>query len=175
MRYLHFNWLLFFHVILFLHCLTRRPGAASAVMRALYWTAVVKRELNWKSKLSIYQSICDPTLTYSHELWEVTQRMRFQIQSAGMSFFRRAARLRRVSRFLGHVMLVTDPEVGGENCWRDYTSNLDWEHLGIPQEELENVIGEKDVRTVTWPPWNQQKMGGWITPLHIFDTVHVTN
>lgn len=131
-------------------------------MRALYWTAVVKRELSWKSKLSSYQSIYDPTLTYSYELWEATQRLRFQIQSAEMSFFHRVARLLRVSRFLGHVILVTDPGVGRENCWGDYTSNLDWEHLGIPQEELENVIGEKDIWTVTWPRETSRK---WVDGL----------
>jgi len=31
--------------------------------------------------------------------------------------------------------------------WRDYISLLAWECLGIPQEELEGVIGERDV----WP------------------------
>ena len=27
--------------------------------------------------------------------------------------------------------------------WRDYISQLAWERLGVPQEELENVAGEK--------------------------------
>ena len=35
---------------------------------------VVKRELSWKAKLSIYQSIYIPTLTCGHELWIVTER-----------------------------------------------------------------------------------------------------
>lgn len=38
------------------------------------WTVVVKRELSQKEKLSIYQSIYVPTLTYGHELWVVTER-----------------------------------------------------------------------------------------------------
>jgi len=46
----------------------RRIGAASAVMRALYRSLVVKRELSRKAKLSIYRSIYVPTLTYGHEL-----------------------------------------------------------------------------------------------------------
>lgn len=29
--------------------------------------------------------------------------------------------------------------------WRDIISPLAWEHLGIPQEELEKVAKEKDV------------------------------
>ena len=36
----------------------RRTGA---VMRALYWSVVVKRELSRKAKLSIYRSIYVPT------------------------------------------------------------------------------------------------------------------
>ncbi|MDF4367610.1 hypothetical protein P3387_26150, partial [Vibrio parahaemolyticus] len=41
----------------------RRIGAASAVMRALNRSVVVKRELSQKAKLSIYRSIFVPTLT----------------------------------------------------------------------------------------------------------------
>ncbi|KAI3357129.1 hypothetical protein L3Q82_015603 [Scortum barcoo] len=43
----------------------RRIGAASAVMRSVYRTVVVKKELSQKAKLSIYRSIYAPT---SH-LW----------------------------------------------------------------------------------------------------------
>jgi len=57
----------------------RRIGAVSAVMRGLYWSIVVKR------------SIYVPTLTYGHELWVVTERMRLPIQAAEMSFLRRVA------------------------------------------------------------------------------------
>ena len=49
----------------------RRIGAASAVMRTLHGSVVVKRELSRKPKLSIYQSIFIPALTYGHELWVV--------------------------------------------------------------------------------------------------------
>jgi len=52
----------------------KRIGAASAVMWGLYWSVLVKRELSWKMKLSIYRSIYIPTLTYGHELWVVTER-----------------------------------------------------------------------------------------------------
>ena len=61
-------------------------GAASALMQALYWTVVVKRELSQKAKLSIYQSFYIPTFTYGHNLWGVTKRMRSWIQAAKMSF-----------------------------------------------------------------------------------------
>ncbi|XP_056158173.1 casein kinase II subunit alpha isoform X2 [Lampris incognitus] len=50
----------------------RRIGAALAVMRMLYQTVVVKRELSQKAELSIFV----PTLTDGHELWVVTKRVR---------------------------------------------------------------------------------------------------
>ncbi len=68
-------------------------GVASTVMQALHRTVVVKRELSWKAKLSIYQSISVPTLTYGHELRVMTERMRLRIQAAKMSFLRRVAGL----------------------------------------------------------------------------------
>ncbi len=45
---------------------------ASAVMWTLNRSVVVKRELSRKAKLSIYQSIYIPTLTYGHEFWVMT-------------------------------------------------------------------------------------------------------
>ena len=69
----------------------RRFGVASAVMRAMYQTIVMKMELSQKAKLSIYLSIYALTLTYGHELWVVTERMRSLIQAAEMSFLCRAA------------------------------------------------------------------------------------
>ncbi|KAI3371037.1 hypothetical protein L3Q82_023518 [Scortum barcoo] len=69
----------------------RRIGAASAVMRSVYRTVVVKKELSRKAKLSIYRSIYVPTLTYGHELWVMTERTRSRIQAAEMSFLRRVA------------------------------------------------------------------------------------
>ena len=53
-----------------------RVGAAGAVLHALHRTVVTKRELSQKAKLSIYRSIFGPTLTYGHERWVITNRMR---------------------------------------------------------------------------------------------------
>ncbi|KAK3509359.1 hypothetical protein QTP70_030004 [Hemibagrus guttatus] len=61
------------------HEIDRRIGAAAAVMRSMYRSVVVKKELSRKAKLSIYQSIYVPTLTYGHELWVMTERMRVKI------------------------------------------------------------------------------------------------
>ncbi|KAK3533211.1 hypothetical protein QTP70_013614 [Hemibagrus guttatus] len=69
----------------------RRIGAVAAVMRSMYRSVVVKKELSRKAKLSIYQSIYAPTLTYGHELWVMTERVRSQIQVVEMSFLRRVA------------------------------------------------------------------------------------
>ncbi|KAK3543929.1 hypothetical protein QTP70_031842 [Hemibagrus guttatus] len=69
----------------------RRIGAAAAVMRSMYRSVVVKKELSRKAKLSIYQSIYAPTLTYGYELWVMTERVRSRIQAAEMSFLRRVA------------------------------------------------------------------------------------
>ncbi|KAK3545938.1 hypothetical protein QTP70_016959 [Hemibagrus guttatus] len=41
----------------------------------MYRSVVVKQELSRKAKLSIYQSIYAPTLTYGHELWVMTERV----------------------------------------------------------------------------------------------------
>ncbi|KAK3518470.1 hypothetical protein QTP70_000905 [Hemibagrus guttatus] len=88
----------------------RRIGAAAAVMRSMYRSVVVKKELSWKAKLLIYQSIYVPTLTYGHELWVMTERVRSWIQAAEMSFLRRVA---------GHSL-------------RDRVrSSVTWEGLGV--------------------------------------------
>ncbi|KAK0132474.1 putative uncharacterized transposon-derived protein F52C9.6 [Merluccius polli] len=63
------------------------------VMRTLHGSVVVKRELSRKAKLSIYQSIYVPALTYGHELWVMTERTRSRVQAAEMSFLRRVAGL----------------------------------------------------------------------------------
>ncbi|KAK3529694.1 hypothetical protein QTP70_033672 [Hemibagrus guttatus] len=68
------------------HEIDRQIGAAAAVMQSMYRSVVVKKELNRKAKLSIYQSIYVPTLTYGHELWVMTERVRSWIQAAEMSF-----------------------------------------------------------------------------------------
>ena len=62
--------------------INRLIGGASAVMRTLKRSIVVKRELSKKEKLSIYRSNYIPTLAYGHELWVLTERMKSQINSA---------------------------------------------------------------------------------------------
>ncbi|KAK0150407.1 Craniofacial development protein 2 [Merluccius polli] len=164
----------------------RRIGAASAVMRTLHGSVMVKRELSRKAKLSIYQSIYVPALTYGHELWVITERTRLRVQAAEMSFLRRVAELslrdrvrssvireelgvdplllrveRSQMRWLGHLVRMPPGRLPGEvfrarptgrrpwgrprTRWRDYLSRLAWERFGIPQEELDEVAGEREV------------------------------
>ncbi|KAK0145403.1 Actin-binding LIM protein 3 [Merluccius polli] len=90
----------------------RRIGAASAVMRTLHGSVVVKRELSRKAKLSIYQLIYVPALTYGHELWVVTERTRSRVQADEMSFLRRVAGLSLRDRVRSSVIreeLGVDP------------------------------------------------------------------
>ena len=53
-----------------------RIGKAGAVMRELYRTIVTKRELSRRAKLAVFKEIYLPTLTYGHESWVMTERMR---------------------------------------------------------------------------------------------------
>lgn len=57
----------------------RCTGAASAVIQALYQV---------ETKISVYQSVYFPVLTYGHYLWVVTERKESWIQVAKMSFLR---------------------------------------------------------------------------------------
>ncbi|KAK3564684.1 hypothetical protein QTP86_024812, partial [Hemibagrus guttatus] len=163
----------------------RRIGAVTAVMRSMYRSAVVKKELSRKAKLLIYQSIYVPTLTYGHELCVMTERVRSRIQAAKMSFLRMVVgrslrdRVRRSVtqeelgveplllhiergqlRWLEHLFRMPPGCLPGEvfracptgkrprgrprTRWRDYVSQLAWECLGVPPEELEEVSGERE-------------------------------
>ena len=69
--------------------LDTRIGKASAVMRALHYSVIMKRELSKKAKLSIFKAVFVPILTYGHESWVMTERMRSQVQASEMRFLRR--------------------------------------------------------------------------------------
>ena len=58
-------------------------------MRALHYSVVMKRELSKKAKLSIFKAVFVPILTYGHESWLMTERMRSQVQASEMRFLRR--------------------------------------------------------------------------------------
>ena len=55
-------------------------------MRALHYSVVMKRELSKKAKLSIFKAVFVPILTYGHESWVMTKRVRSQVQASEMRF-----------------------------------------------------------------------------------------
>ena len=66
-----------------------RIGKASAVMRELQRSVVMKRELSKSAKLAVFKTIFIPILTYGHESWILTERVRSQVQAAEMRFLRK--------------------------------------------------------------------------------------
>ena len=58
-------------------------------MRALHYSVVMKRELSKKLKLSIFKAVFVPILTYDHESWLMTERVRSQVQASEMRFLLR--------------------------------------------------------------------------------------
>ena len=69
--------------------LDTQTDKAGAVMRALHYSAVMKRELPGKSKLSIFKTGFVPILIHGHESWVMTEKMRSQVQASEMRFLRR--------------------------------------------------------------------------------------
>ena len=70
--------------------LDTRISKASAVMRALHYSVVMKRELSKKAKLSVFNAVFVPILTYGPESsWVMTKRMRSQVQASEMRFLQR--------------------------------------------------------------------------------------
>ena len=62
--------------------LDTRISKASAAMRALYYSVVMKRELSKKAKLSIFKAVFVPIFTYGHESWVMTERMFNKVRSS---------------------------------------------------------------------------------------------
>jgi len=69
--------------------LDTRIGKASAVLRALQYSVVMKRELSKKAKLAVFKTVFVPILTYGHESWIMTERIQSQVQASEMRFLGR--------------------------------------------------------------------------------------
>ena len=69
--------------------LDTRIGKDCAVIRALCYSVVIKRELSKKAKLSIFKTAIVPILTYGQESWVTTKRVRSQVQASEMNFLQR--------------------------------------------------------------------------------------
>ena len=59
-----------------------RVGKASAVMRGLLYSIVMKQEFSKKAKLSIFKAVFVPIFISGYESWVMTKRLRSQ--SAGV-------------------------------------------------------------------------------------------
>ena len=68
--------------------LDSRSGKASAVMRALHHSVVLKRELSKKAKLFVFKSIFVPIFTYGLESCNMIERVRSQMQASEIRFLR---------------------------------------------------------------------------------------
>ena len=66
--------------------LDTRIDKDSAVMQALHYSVVIKRELLNKAKHSIFKIIFVPILIYGHESWVMTERVRSQVKASEMRF-----------------------------------------------------------------------------------------
>ena len=62
-------------------------------MRSLHYSVVMKRELSKKAKLSIFETVFVPIVTYDHESWVMTKRMQSQVQTSEMRFFMKNRRI----------------------------------------------------------------------------------
>ena len=69
--------------------LDTRIGKASAGMRALHYSVVMKRELSKKVKLSIFKAVFVPILAYVHKSWVMTKSVRSQVQASELRFLQR--------------------------------------------------------------------------------------
>jgi len=56
-----------------------RIGKGNAVLRELYRSVTIKRELSKTAKRSVFKSACVAILTYGHEFWLKTERILSQI------------------------------------------------------------------------------------------------
>ena len=70
-----------------------RSGKATAVMRALHHSVVLKQELSRKAKLLVFKSIFVPSFSYGHESWVMTDRVQLLMQASEMKFLQKIKRV----------------------------------------------------------------------------------
>ena len=59
------------------------------VMQDLHYSVVMKKELPKKVKLPIFKTVFVPILTYGHESWVITKRVRSQVQESALHYLTR--------------------------------------------------------------------------------------
>ena len=135
-----------------------RIGKASAVMRQLHRSVVLKRELCTRAKLSIFRSAYFPILTNGHECWIMNEKVRSQVQASEIGFWRRISsltlldtvksadireslnieslllRLKRSHlRWCGHVDTI-QTNAPGKNSQKTGLFNTDWSKAQRPSQ-----------------------------------------
>ena len=78
--------------------LSCRIGQAGSILKQLGRSVIRKTELGVKTKLAVFNSVFVPTLTYGHEIWVMTERIRSRIQAAEMRFLRAVVGVTRRDR-----------------------------------------------------------------------------
>ena len=57
-------------------------GKANVVMHQLYQISRTEMRAVYEGKLSVFRSVFVPVLTYGHECWVMTEKVRSQVQAA---------------------------------------------------------------------------------------------
>ena len=73
--------------------LDTRIGKTSAIMRQFYRSVVLKRELCTKAMLLVFRAVFVSILTYGHDCWVMTERVKSRVQVAEMGFLRKVRSL----------------------------------------------------------------------------------
>ena len=84
-------------------------GEVSAVIRQLYRTVVLKRELCTKAKLFVLRSVFVLILIYGNECWVMTERLRSRVQAAEMGFLRKVRSLSLLDKVKSTDTLAIEP------------------------------------------------------------------
>ena len=71
--------------------LDARIGKASAVMRALHYSVVIKQKVSKKAKLLIFRTVFIPILTCGHESWDLQG---FYVESKELHYLTRCIALK---------------------------------------------------------------------------------
>ena len=76
----------------------RRINLASLVARELGKGIIGNLKLSKEAQISIYRSLFKSTLTYGHETWILTERIRSRVQAAEMRFLRKIVGVTRLDQ-----------------------------------------------------------------------------
>ncbi|XP_061740413.1 uncharacterized protein LOC133541215 [Nerophis ophidion] len=155
---------------------------------------VAVRSLSRKAKLSIYRSIYVPILTYGHELWVMTERIRSRVQAAKISFLRRVAGLslrdrvrssairegltvkplllhieRSQMRWFGHLVRMPPERLPREVFRARPTGRMPW---GRPRTRWEDYVSRLAWERLGTPRGELDEVAGerevWVSLLRLF-------